>query len=351
MAEQGHKAPIIVKKVKKISGGAHGGSWKVAYADFVTAMMAFFLLMWLLNMAPQEKQEQIAKYFQEFSIFEGGQPGIPMESGSMGPPAAVIEESSERPDGPAEEPGQGKGAGEAGEPGEGAGKKIEAQLQEAITEKLPDLEGQVQVSRDEQGRVRVEIMDKVGKPLFQSGGLALTPDARKVLATLTGVIKKDNLKVGIEGHTDATPYASANYTNWDLSTERALSARKTMVQDGLPPENIVMVAGYADSKLYDKANPTDPKNRRISLLLYEEPKGELARDSHPVSARPGQTGQAGQPGGNAQTGAAQGGASGQGEASGPITPLERQEEQDGQKQNEIERQIEKIYDAATDTPL
>lgn len=341
MAEQGHKAPIIVKKVKKISGGAHGGSWKVAYADFVTAMMAFFLLMWLLNMAPQEKQEQIARYFNEFSLFEGGPPGIPMETGGMGPPALVVSEDSERPDGPADEIGQGKG--EAGEAGEGAGKKIEEQLVRAITEKVPDLEGQVKVSKDEEGRVRVEIMDKLDKPVFQTGSVTLTQDARKVLAALTQVIKTDDLKVGIEGHTDATPYASKYYTNWDLSTERALAARKAMVDDGLPTENITMVAGYASSKLYDEKNPYDPKNRRISLLLYQEPGKDLTGQTRPVRPQAPSGREAAQQG--------EEGVSGAGEASGPITPLEREEQQQGQRQKAIEQQIEKIYDAATDAPL
>lgn len=341
MAEQGHKAPIIVKKVKKISGGAHGGSWKVAYADFVTAMMAFFLLMWLLNMTPQEKQEEIARYFNEFSIFEGGAPGVPMESGGMGPPALVVSEDSERPDGPADEIGKGKGPGEAGEAGEGAGKKIEEQLARAIAEKVPELEGQVKVSKDEEGRVRVEIMDQLDKPVFQTGSVSLTRDARKVLAALTQVIKTDDLMVGIEGHTDATPYASKYYTNWDLSTERALAARKAMVEDGLPPDNVVLVAGYASSRLYDKDNPYDPKNRRISLLLYQEPGKALEGKTRPVTPQPGQD--AGRTGDD--------GVSGAGEAKGPITPLEREEQQQGQRQKAIEQQIDKIYDAATDAPL
>ncbi len=362
MADQGHKAPIIVKKIKKVEGGAHGGSWKVAYADFVTAMMAFFLLMWLLNMTPPEKQEELAKYFNEFSMFEGsGQPGIPMESGGVGAPAVVVSQGSERPDGTALDVGEGAGPGEGGEGtgygegGEAGGvKELEEQVREQVAEKIPDLEGQVKVNKDEQGKVRIEIMDKTGKPIFQSGSTRLTNDAKRALKAITDVVKRDNLKVGVEGHTDSTPYPSQTYTNWELSTQRALSARQALVKDGLNPDNIVQVAGYAATRPYDKENPADPKNRRISLLLYEEPaSGELKEQARPAAGA-----SAGKPEGKAGGGqrpagqaSGRGQISGEGRVRGPVTPLDRAEEKGSGTPDLLEQQIEQLYDQATDEPL
>ncbi len=270
MAEQGHKAPIIVKRIKKGEGGAHGGSWKVAYADFVTAMMAFFLLMWLLNMTPKQKQEEVAAYFREFSLFESPGPGaIPLETGGLGPPA-VVSSSSERPDGPAAEVGGGTGVGpEAGGPS-AAQKRVEQMVESQIRRKVPELADQVKVVAEE-GKVRIEIMDKLDNPIFEKGKAVLAASAQKILATLTEVLKKDDLKVVVEGHTDALPYGTETYTNWELSSDRAQAARRFMLKDGFPAQNIVMVAGYAATKPYVPADPYDPRNRRISLLLYQEP--------------------------------------------------------------------------------
>ena len=114
-------------------------------------------------------------------------------------------------------------------------------------------------------------MDKAERPLFDLGGVTLLPDAQRILAAVTEAIKKEKIKVAIEGHTDAYRY-SGTYSNWDLSTGRALSARRLMIQDGLPEADVVQVTGYADTMPYVADNPYDPKNRRISLLVYREPK-------------------------------------------------------------------------------
>ncbi|MDQ7830970.1 MAG: flagellar motor protein MotB [Desulfovibrionaceae bacterium] len=270
MAEQGHKAPIIIKKIKKGGGAAHGGQWKVAYADFVTAMMAFFLLMWLLNMTPKEKQEEVAAYFREFSLFEAPGPGaIPLETGGLGPPA-VVSSSSERPDGPAAAVGGGAEDG----PDEGGAnaeqKRVAEMVQAQLRTALPELADQVTVVAEE-GKVRIEIMDKLDRPIFERGRAVLTSDAQRILATLTGVLRKDDLKVVVEGHTDAAPYGTEAYTNWELSTDRAQAARRLMLRDGFPPKNIVMVAGFAATMPYVPSDPLDARNRRISLLLFQEP--------------------------------------------------------------------------------
>ena len=271
MSEQGQKANIIIKRVKKVAGGAHGGSWKVAYADLVTAMMAFFLLMWLLNMVPQSKKEELAAYFNDFSIFNNPGPSSqPMVTGGLGPPGALVGSQDERPDVAVDQGGKEPSGGKGKEAGDQAAKALEQQLEKQLEKKVPELANQISVTED-QGKVRIEIMDQSNRPLFDLGGVTLMPDAQRILAAVTETIKKDPIKVAIEGHTDAYRYSGA-YTNWDLSTGRALSARRLMVQYGLPPENVAQVTGYADTLPYVAGKPFDAKNRRISLLLYREPK-------------------------------------------------------------------------------
>ncbi|EHJ47724.1 OmpA/MotB domain protein [Solidesulfovibrio carbinoliphilus subsp. oakridgensis] len=298
MAEQDHKAKnIIIKRVKKVAAGAHGGSWKVAYADLVTAMMAFFLLMWLLNMVPQDKKEQLASYFNDFSIFQNPGPSAQLlDSGGLGPPGAVVGSQDERPDvaidrdGKAPSGGKGQGTGDldggrqldakAAAEAQAAAKAeaaaeaqavaLEQQVEKALQESVPELAGQVSVTQ-EKDKVRIEIMDKSDRPLFDLGGVALLPDAQRILAAVTGVIRKDGIKVAIEGHTDAYRY-SGTYSNWDLSAGRALSARRLMLQQGLPPDQVAAVSGFADTRPYVPGKPLDARNRRISLLLYREPK-------------------------------------------------------------------------------
>jgi chemotaxis protein MotB len=276
MAEQGHKNNIIIKRVKKIAAGAHGGSWKVAYADLVTAMMAFFLLMWLLNMVPQEKKAELAAYFNDFSIFSNPSPGSPsVLSGGLGPPGAVVGSQNERPDVAVDREGKEPAGGKGKDSGDQAkanaqAKALEQQVEQALDTAVPELEGQISVTRD-QDKVRIEIMDKSDRPLFDRGSLTLLPDAQRILAAITDVVKKEGVKVAIEGHTDAYKY-SGPYTNWDLSAGRALATRRLMVQYGLPPENVAQVTGFAETRPYVPGKPFDPKNRRISLLLFREPK-------------------------------------------------------------------------------
>ena len=312
MADAEHKKNIIIKRVKKISAGAHGGSWKVAYADLVTAMMAFFLLMWLLSNAPQEKKEELASYFNDFSLFKNPGPSAQLlDSGGLGPPGAVVGSQSERPDVAidrgGEQPSGGKGqnagdmdggkeaapqtkaeaAAQAKAQAEAAAQAgaLERQIEQALDKTVPELAGQVSVTQD-RDKVRIEIMDKTERPLFDLGGVSLMPDAQRILAAVTDVIKKEGVKVAIEGHTDAYRY-SGTYSNWDLSAGRALSARRFMVNAGLNPDNVAQVTGYADTKPYIAGKPYDPKNRRISILLFREPKpGEKSAGGGSGPAKP-----------------------------------------------------------------
>lgn len=279
------KQPIIIKKVKKGHAGAHGGAWKVAYADFVTAMMAFFLLMWLLNMTSDEKKIKLALYFQEFSIFEKG--GAPVETGPVGEPSVIPPILNKQTTG--EESKNKVGADESGEvssiksppPEEKTAEEavdnniymdkeqLKTELTAVIEKRLNELKDQVIVETFDKG-VRVQLIDKQGNPLFAIGSSQPTPEAKKALRVLADSLKDLPNRIAIEGHTDSLAYAGSQYTNWELSTDRASAARKELEAAGLNPERLVKVAGYAATNPLVKDKPEDPRNRRISILIFDK---------------------------------------------------------------------------------
>ncbi len=239
---------VIIKKVKKGGhGGHHGGSWKVAYADFVTAMMAFFLLMWLISAASQEQKEHLAGYFKEFSLFDykgvSDAPGMTEQAPPEHQSATIGDTASDE--------------------------EIVEMLNKHIEEKLEDLKDQITVESSDQG-VRIEATHKENKALFDSGSTIPTAVGQKILSEIGLGIKDLKNKIAIEGHTDAVQYSGEQYTNWELSTDRASTARRVLTQSGVNPERIERVSGYASSKLLNKTDPKDPKNRRISIMLFNE---------------------------------------------------------------------------------
>ncbi|MHB1183447.1 MAG: flagellar motor protein MotB [Desulfobulbia bacterium] len=252
---------IIIKKVKKVQGGGHhGGSWKVAFADFMTGMMAFFLLMWLVNMTTKPQKEELAKYFQEYSLFaEGGAGGTTqMISTEQAQPAAQITI--------AQTPASGETEGEASPAGL---EQLKNKLQQEIEQRLADLKDQVRIEVVE-GGVKVDIMDKEGNPMFPLGSTTLTESGQKILKVLCDNIKSTSSRVEIEGHTDAVSYANREFGNWELSTARASAARVEVEKNGIPSSRLRRVSGYAATEPIIKENPFDPRNRRISLRLYPE---------------------------------------------------------------------------------
>jgi chemotaxis protein MotB len=249
------------KKKKCPEAEGHGGSWKVAYADFVTAMMAFFLLMWLLAMAPQEKKVQLAGYFRDFSIFEKGGSASPSSEGpSPGITVRILEDESRtttyqglpgqesRPTGPSDQ-------------------ELKEKLKKEIESKLSDVKDQIMVDTFE-GGVRIQLVDSQGKSMFNLGSSQLAPEGQKILKVVAENIRALGSRVAIEGHTDALSYSSSRYTNWELSTERASAARKELEQNGLSPDCMMRVAGYAATEPLFKENPYDPRNRRISIMVF-----------------------------------------------------------------------------------
>jgi chemotaxis protein MotB len=245
---------IIVKRVKKGHEGSHGGSWKVAYADFVTAMMAFFLLLWLLAMVSPEKRASLAEYFKHFSIFT--------QSGK-----SFMKESSEIFSKPGSE---AKNIGKEGQgPGEMAAEEFKNRLKKAIDEKLQGLKEHLMVDTVEEG-VRIQLVDTEGKPMFHPGGAEPTQFAKEILSFVSDNIKDMPNMIAVEGHTDASPLKRQKYTNWELSVERASAARRALEDNGIDSDRIARVVGYADTQLLFKDNPTDSRNRRISIILLQE---------------------------------------------------------------------------------
>lgn len=265
---------IIIKKVKKVQGGGgHGGSWKVAFADFMTGMMAFFLLMWLVNMTTKPQKEKLAHYFQEYSIFsEGGAGTSSMISTDEAQTAAQIA-VTQTPVPSGETEGEGSAAGL---------EKFREQLQKEIEQRLADLKDQVHIEVV-QGGVKVDIMDKEGNPMFPLGSTALTESGQKILKVLCDNIKNTSNRIEIEGHTDAVSYANKEFGNWDLSTARATAARLEIEKDGIPSSRLIRVSGYAATEPIIKENPFDPRNRRISLRLYPEKKIATQNQTQPSS--------------------------------------------------------------------
>jgi chemotaxis protein MotB len=285
---------ILIKRRKKGGGGHHGGSWKVAYADFVTAMMAFFMVMWLSATMPQEKLGGIADYFKNPSAVQGRTSTA--VQGKMGPGGAgdtPIKMFSQVRNPP--------GAGDAKIPGVGNGKtadtdaarkaiekadkqKLEVlkqMLQKAIAQSqaLAPFKDQLLIDITPEG-LRIQIIDAQNRPMFDLGSPELRDYTRTILVELAKYIDQVPNRVAISGHTDTTPYAAKNgYSNWELSTERANAARRALIEGGMREEKLARVVGLSSSVPFNRRDPADPKNRRISLVVLSQEAERIAAES------------------------------------------------------------------------
>jgi len=283
---------VFIKKINKVEHGAHGGAWKIAYADFVTAMMAFFLLLWLLNSVTQEQLEGISNYFAPASIAPttsgaggvlGGQtvsaPGAEVSaraattaSISLPPPKTGLggEDSSDS-QAPEEEEEDSESATEEQlrQAEEEQFEQAQQQLQQALQE-IPDapvLEKSLVVDNTPEG-LRIQIVDQEGLAMFPSGGSEPLPRATNLLRLVKGVIEGLPQKISISGHTDAVRFGSgSDYTNWELSVDRANAARRVLIGEGLPEDRLSRVVGRAATKPLDVDDPASPRNRRLSIVL------------------------------------------------------------------------------------
>ncbi|OGT21968.1 MAG: hypothetical protein A2V90_06385 [Gammaproteobacteria bacterium RBG_16_57_12] len=261
--------PIIIKRIKKGGHAHHGGSWKVAYADFVTAMMAFFLLMWLLTAATPDQKLAIAGYFSNPSAVagSGGQSTSLINMGSSLDLMNVGLGKAPTPDFKSEE--EIRKRAEAIERDRLA--NLESVLKQQIDDdkELSQHKDQVMIEITDEG-LRIQIIDKENRPMFDLGSAVLKPFASRLLRDIATVINKLPNTISLAGHTDATPYGTTNgYTNWELSSDRANASRRELVQGGIEANKIVRVEGLAATKPLLPDDPDNPANRRITILVMK----------------------------------------------------------------------------------
>ncbi|WP_332854818.1 flagellar motor protein MotB [Duganella sp. S19_KUP01_CR8] len=277
MAEEGLR-PIIVKRIKKGGGGHHGGAWKIAYADFVTAMMAFFLLMWLLGSTTKGDLNGISEYFKTplKVALQGG-------SGS-GDSSSVIPGGGKdltRRDGQVKASDDpqikktfnltaAKAALEAEENQrlKALKEKIEAKIE--ANPLLKKYKEQLLLDITSEG-LRIQIVDEQNRPMFALAKAELQPYTREILHEIGFVLNEVPNRIGLSGHTDSTPYLSdAGYSNWELSADRANASRRELIAGGMADNKVLRVVGLASAAHLDKADPFNPINRRISIIVMNK---------------------------------------------------------------------------------
>jgi|SRR5271163_835484 len=253
MAPAKPMAPIIIKK-KGGHGGHHGGAWKVAYADFVTAMMALFIVLWLMN-SSKKIQEAVGGYFKDP---KGTSKLLGSEKQLRGQNESVVKENME---------------------------KLKEELQVAIKQ-MPDIDkfkNQIEMTVTKEG-LRIELLESEKGTFFDSGSAKISDNGKELLLTLAGEFGKLPNNIAIEGHTDSKPYAEgSNYGNWELSADRANAARRLLQLHGIRADQVTQVRGFADQRLRKKDSPLDPSNRRISLIVQYQTKNEPEKGDEAVT--------------------------------------------------------------------
>ncbi len=290
---------VVIKRIKKGGhGGHHGGAWKVAYADFVTAMMAFFLLMWLINTTTPEQKRGIADYFAPQSIAEtvsgaGGVLGgkvMGVDSSRAGGAASVFQKNSPSSPvnpthtaqngaahgGTADASAAGSSSASDGHASASAQDGEFAQAAEAIHQAIQDnpdiaaLSRQVMIDQTPEG-LRIQLVDQDGRPMFQQGTSEPMPYTKRLLAEIGRIVDRLPNRVSISGHTESTPFEGPNgMTNWELSSARANAARALLAAGGLSQDRVYEVSGKAGSEPLLPEDPNASANRRLSIVLMRE---------------------------------------------------------------------------------
>jgi chemotaxis protein MotB len=277
MAEE-NTQPIIVKKIKKGGHGHHGGAWKIAYADFVTAMMAFFLLMWLLGGTTKEEKQAISDYFQNPSPIAGpGGASTSMIKIGGGKDVTYSEGETKRGSNPDETPKKTEETkpevGQITQTDKERLLQLKQELEQAIdaSESLKQFKDQLLLEITKEG-LRIQIIDKENRPMFTIGSSRLQPYAEQILREIGTVINHVPNKISLSGHTDATPFSryGNSYTNWELSADRANASRRALQNGGMDEEKVARVVGLSSAVLFDKENPVNPINRRISIIVLNK---------------------------------------------------------------------------------
>ncbi|PPU77227.1 MULTISPECIES: flagellar motor protein MotB [Xanthomonas] len=275
------KSTVIIRRVKKVQGGGHhGGAWKVAFADFVTAMMAFFLVLWLMAATTKEQRAAISEYFRNPSPLTGKSPApSPGMSGPGGASTSMIKlgGTADMAKGQKDEMGRKRdNAADTDTDSRAKDKRrLEALMQdlkEAIdkSQALEPFKDQLLLDLTPDG-LRIQIVDKQNRPMFDIGRDQLKPYTVAILHELSSFINQVPNHISITGHTDITAYSSdAGYTNWELSADRANAARRALVGGGMEDAKVTRVVGLSSSVLFDQTDPQNPVNRRISIVVMTQ---------------------------------------------------------------------------------
>jgi len=246
-------APIIIKKINKGHGGHHGGAWKVAYADFVTAMMALFIVLWILSSSSESTKEGIAAYFNDPIGFSTKSKNIIDQPGAQVMPGDRIDFEKEYREIEKEKMKE-------------MGDEILDDVSSATD--LSSLADQISIEFIEEG-MRIELVESANNAFFNSGSSELNNKSQTIIKKIGSELSHMNNPIIVEGHTDARPFLAhnENYTNYELSCDRANSARRSLIKGGLAPHMIAEVRGYADKRLRDIKDPYSVLNRRVSIII------------------------------------------------------------------------------------
>ena len=290
MAEDKNKRPIVIKRIKKVAAGHHGGAWKIAYAAFVTAMMAFFLLMWLLGSTAKGDLKGISEYFKtplyvalsggtgsgdSSSIIKGGGQDLTrsegqVKKGELPPEKKIINLKAAQQEFLRTE--RKKEIEKL--------KELKANIEKMIESntKLQKFKNQILLDITTEG-LRIQIVDEQNRPMFRSGRAELEPYTREILHEIGKTLNEVPNKISLSGHTDAAAYngGSKGYSNWELSADRANASRRELITGGMAEEKIVRVVGLSSAVLFNKEVPLSPVNRRISLIVMNKKAEEAAQ--------------------------------------------------------------------------
>jgi len=269
--------PIIVKRVKKGGHAAHGGAWKIAYADFVTAMMAFFLMMWLIGSTTEGDRKGIADYFSaplKLSMLGGGSGSGDSSSVVKGGGEDLSRTVGQVKRGDVEAPTRTvnlqalKAEQVRAERARLEQLKEELEKKISASPKLDALKSQIRLDMTRDG-LRIQIVDANNRPMFASGSATVQPYMRDLLREIGAILTEVPNRLTLEGHTDSMPFAGGaqSYTNWELSADRANASRRELAAGGLTEERVLRVQGLAASVPFDRDDPAAPVNRRISIIV------------------------------------------------------------------------------------
>ena len=286
MADEGLR-PIIVKRIKKGGGGHHGGAWKIAYADFVTAMMAFFLLMWLLGSTAKGDLNGIAEYFKTplKVAMAGGSGSGDANTVLPGGGKDLTRQDGQLRKGENDVVSRKQNLKQAQQELERAERtrleELKSRLEKAIDSNptLKQFKNQLLIDITSEG-LRIQIVDEKNRPMFALASAQLQPYTKEILHEIGRTLNDVPNKISLSGHTDATPYSRGEkgYSNWELSADRANASRRELITGGMDESKVLRVVGLSSAVLLDKEDPFNPINRRISIIVMNKKAEELVQN-------------------------------------------------------------------------